>query len=89
MIVPTIHLNGTGQQYLLDQANETVSALNVALDTMMANGPNCRDYYPQGPDACAAAIKEHQARVLAIRAVVADCCQLAEAIADGGHKVQP
>lgn len=82
MITPTIHLNGTGGQDLLDQACEAARALNKAADVLASVGPNARDYYPQGDHAFPQARREHEERMAKLRALAAEYEAMAEAIAD-------
>lgn len=86
MTIPTIHLNGTSGQELLDQVLNACHSLNTALSALDNAAPNGRDYYTQGPAALPMAQNEHQARVTKVRGVLDEMQQLAEAIADGGHK---
>ena len=51
MLTPTIHLNGTSKQDLLEQQKEILNATRDLLQVMRRATPNGRDYYPQGPDA--------------------------------------
>lgn len=69
MRVPTVHLNGSSGERLLDQAHDAVAALRVALDALCEAGPNARDFYVQGESAALEAQREHEARVKALRTV--------------------
>ncbi len=55
MKAPTVHLNGTSPQALLDAATEAREAVEAAVQKLRAVYPNARDYYPQGPGALALA----------------------------------
>ena len=79
MIFPTVHLNGTSQKQLLDDYCDMGHALNAAMEKMIQNGPNGRDYYPLG---FVQARKEHMDRIAKIHAVKAEIDQIAEYIAD-------
>jgi hypothetical protein len=70
IILPTVHLNGTAKQDLVDQLDIARIALGVAVEALEDARPNARDYYPVGPDAFPRAQSEHQVRVLALRAVL-------------------
>lgn len=86
LAVPTVHLNGTNGDDLLEQVNEAERALDEALRSLRACAPNQRDYYPQGSEAWKRAIDQHCARVDRLVDVATELEQLAEAIANGGHK---
>ena len=58
---PTIHLNGTSRQSLLDAATEARSAVDEAEIKLREVWPNGRDYYPQGQDAIRHAIELEEA----------------------------
>lgn len=47
LIVPTVHLNGTGRKELVNQLSASVLALDKALEVMAKAAPHGRDYYPQ------------------------------------------
>lgn len=81
MISPTIHLNGTSREQLLEQVTEAANALRTALNLIQEAHPNARDYYPQGPTAYRDAEAEHQARSRRVQEVLAEYVQLAETIA--------
>ena len=49
--LPTIHINGTARQTLLDHYNDAYRALLTAHAAFAEIEFNARDYYPQGPDA--------------------------------------
>jgi len=69
MKIPTIHLNGTSGEALVEQYQDAVVAVCNAIDAMCDAGPNARDYYPQGPDAALEAQREHEDRVKSLKAV--------------------
>ena len=70
MMTPTIHMNGTSRNSLLDEIKDAKHALSVAIEKLCAMRPNARDYYPQGPEAFEKAQQEHQSRLNAVGAVV-------------------
>ena len=82
MLIPTIHLNGTSGEDLLDQYASAVEAVREAIDAVCDAGPNARDYYVQGPDAALAAQREHEARVASIKRVRDDLAAIVEGIQD-------
>lgn len=79
---PTIHLNGTSADALLDQYQTAAGALRQAIETLIDAYPNARDYYPQGAAAFHEAALEHSERVLALSRVVAELDLLAEHVQD-------
>jgi hypothetical protein len=70
MILPTIHLNGTSRESLLEGYQEAIDALVEAGRKVAAAGPNGRDYYVQGNKAFPQAMDEHEARLTKIRKVI-------------------
>ena len=68
--LPTIHLNGTSPETMLFEATNAYEALTRALDAIQGAHPNARDYYPQGVDAAAAAIREYEAHRQAVHAAM-------------------
>lgn len=82
MTVPSIHLNGTSGEELLDQATGVAQALNAALEVASVAAPNARDYYPQGDAAFTEAKREHGDRIQRLTELRDEYQALAEAIAD-------
>lgn len=80
MMVPTIHLNGTSKERLLDALEEAYAAIHTAIEKLGETAPNGRDYYPQGPDALFKAQEEHFARMQKLEDVRRELQELAEAI---------
>lgn len=80
--LPTIHLNGTSARELYNQWEDVANTAQAMLDALSLATPNGRDYYPQGPQALAEAIREHEARIAAVRAVRADAYAIAEIAAE-------
>jgi hypothetical protein len=78
---PTVHINGTSKQELLEQYISACTALRNALVTLSSIYPNGRDYYPQGPNAIHEAMEQHSNRMAKLRAVLAEIEQLAEHVA--------
>jgi hypothetical protein len=67
MKLPTIHLNGTSAQELLDQNRAVLDAIHQLQEALSAATPNARDYYPQGAGAYTIARNEHITRQQAIQ----------------------
>jgi len=80
MTLPTIHLNGTSAERLLDGLTEVVLKLDEAYEALRQTAPNGRDYYPQGPAAMEAATAEHMDRLRRLDALKAEVEQLADGI---------
>ena len=51
MILPTIHLNGTSAEMLLDGYRQAMDAVETAREALGKIEFNARDYYVQGPSA--------------------------------------
>lgn len=81
MISPTIHLNGTSKDRLLNALCNASDKLNEAYNALKQTAPNGRDYYVQGPDAITQATDEHMDRLRRLDAIKAEIDQLAESIA--------
>ena len=69
MLVPTVHLNGTSKQELLNQNAIAIADIEAARESLQAAAPNGRDYYPQGPTALKQATAEHLDRVRRLDAI--------------------
>lgn len=82
MLIPTVHLNGTAGEVLLDQYTSAAQAVQQAIAAVCDAGPNARDYYVQGTDAGFAAQREHEARVAALKRVRDDLAAIAEGVQD-------
>lgn len=83
--LPTIHLNGTSKESLLEDLEKAYVALTAAIKAMCNACPNGRDYYPQGPEALERAQKEHYSRLDRVNEVQKELADLAEGIYKGGH----
>lgn len=82
MQIPTIHINGTSRERLLEGLVAAIDALLKAQQAVAETAPNARDYYPQGPDAIRAAEREHYSRLTRIINVRQELEEIAEAICD-------
>jgi len=80
LAVPTIHLNGTSRQELLDQLSDAVLALERAIGKLQLAHPNARDYYPQGNEAFNVARDQHFDRIERICKVRDELVFIAEAL---------
>lgn len=48
LITPTVHLNGSSKEELVQLRLAAVDACRVLYEAMQKASPNDRDYYPQG-----------------------------------------
>jgi hypothetical protein len=78
--IPTIHLNGTSSDALIDQWTTAGQALLGAIAALTAAWPNARDYYVQGPTAADEAKREHEARIKVLRDMRDDVTRIVEGI---------
>jgi hypothetical protein len=67
--LPTIHLNGTGADSLLEEYAAAADAANLAIGTLAQATCNARDFYPQGDAAWSAARAEREAALTKLREV--------------------
>lgn len=82
MILPTVHLNGTGIESLMAQYNNAYYALTEAIRKMAAAAPNGRDYYLQGPGVWQSAVAEHEDRMKRVQAVMEEIGKIGEYLGD-------
>lgn len=78
MKFPTIHLNGTSADSLLEGWNEAYIEISEALRKLALVAPNGRDYYVQEPGALQVAQDEHFARMQKLQDVLKDLEALSE-----------
>jgi hypothetical protein len=81
-MAPTVHVNGTAYEVLLEQNLNAASTVRKAIEALRQAAPNGRDYYPQGPAAIRAAMKQHVQRVRRLQSVYDELERIAELIAD-------
>ena len=86
MKIPTIHLNGTAAQDLLDDLFNAMAATKAAVEVLNKTAPNGRDYYPQGHGVIWIAEEEHRARVQKLLDVCNELQQITEGIDAQGRK---
>jgi hypothetical protein len=80
LAIPTVHLNGTSRDDLVEQIALAIHALHEAGRALAGTCPNGRDYYTQGPAAISKALEEHEARMRKVREVIAELETIGEAI---------
>jgi hypothetical protein len=79
-VIPTLHLNGTSCESLLDQLHIASSSLRTAIEALTDAAPHGRDYHPQGNEAWRKAIQEHVARLEALNRVQKEITEIYEGI---------
>ncbi len=83
LTVPTVHLNGTSREALMDAYTQAHDRLSEAWLAVGETAPNARDYYVQGPGAYRAAVLEHSDRLDRLRAVRDEIGQILEGLSNG------
>jgi hypothetical protein len=81
-IKPTVHLNGTSADALIEQYTNAHRAVEAAIMMVAENGPNARDYYPHGDLAWTSAASQHSVRLQALRRIANELRELAEYVYD-------
>lgn len=84
MQLPTLHLNGTSKERLIDALCNASAALDGAYESLKQTAPNGRDYYPQGPAAYTKANDEHMDRLRRLDAIKSEVDALTLAIDELG-----
>jgi hypothetical protein len=69
VLVPSIHLNGTSRDALIDGYVSAAQKIDDAMRALEDTQPNGRDYYPQGDGALMEAMTQHRDRVNRLKAV--------------------
>ncbi len=82
MTLPTIHLNGTGPDTLLEGYLGAYRALDAADAALRSVEFNARDYYVQGPSAFQAAQAERLQQFEAINKVKRELMRIIEHVQD-------
>jgi hypothetical protein len=80
MRTPTLHMNGTSKEALLETAENAINSLFDAMSSVALTGPNARDYYPQGSGAFISAQNEHADRMSRLAGVLNELTAIATAI---------
>jgi phage shock protein A len=70
LMKPTVHLNGTSKERLLEDLCDAIDALHKAGTALAKAAPNARDYYVQSNTAYATAAKQHDTRMQKLREVI-------------------
>lgn len=78
--IPTVHINGSDAQTLLDANMDVLATLRI-LDTKIREAaPNARDYYVDGSGVYELARKEHDVALRAIQGVADRYFEIVEGI---------
>lgn len=80
MMIPTVHLNGTGKASLQAELRTAYEALEDALKALRSVTVHGRDYYPQGPEAYSMARAEMDIRIGALGKVQQDVLTMWQAL---------
>ena len=78
LTVPTVHLNGTSRDTLLEGYIAALDALRLAREALQAAAPNARDYYVQAGDTFCLAQNQHFVRLARLRETLDELITLAE-----------
>lgn len=76
MMLPTVHLNGTSKDRLIEDNRAVMGHLSRVLSAMHDASPNARDYYPQGPGAFTKAMEEHSERIKRVIALRSEMMEI-------------
>jgi hypothetical protein len=76
--LPTIHLNGTSRDSLLDGYINAMRVLRLAIDALQAAAPHSRDYYTQAGDTFCTAQNHHFTRLARLRETLDELQTIAE-----------
>lgn len=82
LTIPTVHLNGTSAEDLIQQYRKAYRATQDALKALAESAPHGRDYYVQSDGAFEKARKEHESRAERLRAVSDELLELALQVQD-------
>jgi hypothetical protein len=80
LAAPTIHLNGSSAERLIEALNDARIAVSEANDKLRATTPHARDYYVDEDGAYVKARDEHYARLSALKKVSDELTDIACAI---------
>lgn len=81
LAIPTVHLNGTSRQELLDQLITAGRAGREFTRALGQAAPNGRDYYLKAGSTYPIAHMQHLARLAKVQEVIKELETIAEAIA--------
>lgn len=85
MQLPTIHLNGSSPDRLIEEWDAAYQAIGDAITALAQCAPNGRDYYPLGIAAYRTAENEHRARLTALHGIRDDLQAFCDAAWEAKH----
>lgn len=88
LIVPCVHLNGSGKDNLMEDLDRAYSAVGLAYEALRKVDVNARDYYPYGQEAYQRARREHLDRQKRIDSVIKEIGAIICGIADNEKEVE-
>jgi hypothetical protein len=81
---PTVHLNGTSKESLLNGYRVAMAAVRLAINAVQSTAPHGRDYYVQKDNPLQAAITEHSKRLQVLEHVYNELETLAQHVMEQG-----
>jgi len=81
LTLPTVHLNGTSRDGLLEGYIAAMDALRLAMKALQSAAPHGRDYYVQAGDTFCMAQNQHFTRLARLRETLDELNTLAEHVA--------
>jgi len=69
VVLPIVHLNGSGREALVNQRRDVYHALQQSVEKLRQMAPNGRDYYVQ-PGLLEQAIAQHERRMATLGALL-------------------
>jgi hypothetical protein len=79
--LPTVHLNGTSRDSLLDDYMAAMDAIRLAMKALQSAAPHPRDYYVQSNMSAHLARDEHFTRLARLRETLDELNTIAEHVA--------
>jgi hypothetical protein len=86
LVTPTIHLNGSGRNALVEKVCCSMDGVRKAIEALSDASPHGRDYYPQGNDAYLKAELAWQQRLGLLRDLYKELVEHAQEIDESGRK---
>mgnify|MGYP001612338421 CR=1 FL=1 len=80
LMVPTIHINGSSRERLVEDLCDAVTALHDAKTALNRTTPNGRDYYPQGKEALDRALRAHERRMSSLGVIIDELTAIVDEI---------